>query len=1030
MIAALQAATDGALAGRGAMVLVAGEPGIGKTALVARAAVDAAAAGMVVAWGRGAEGPGSPAYWPWTQVLRNLGALTDDQHVGARHHADAPGTSVDDRFTMFERVVSRLHDASRDRGLLVVLDDLHWADTDSLRLLEFAARHLEERRVLLLGTYRDTEASDQLRHAAGIAEVLHLDGLAVADVAAVMAAMMNGVVADEEAARMWARTGGNPLFVRELTRLAQARPTAADPWGVAAIVDSVREVIDRRLARLSQPCARLLGLAALDGSVVRGWLLGRVLADDADVASLVDEAVATRVLAIDEDSHLRFAHDLFREVLVAAFAAPARRRAHRALGTALESARREGVVVHPAELAAHFTGAAAAGDATAVEPAVRYGREAAADAASRLAFDDAAANLARALEALDTTSPEPGARLALVLDLAAARRVAGQLAAASAAYRDAYSIARHLGDTHSQARAAIGLHHVGVKTGPSPERDAQADLLQATANALSADPGSSAARVHAALARTLHHSMEASRMARARPVAERAVDLARRSGDPDAIVDALLALHDVNWSPGTAARRLDVLGELDGGTPALLAGAVHHHVMLLRAEALLELGDPECRTYIEDVCATAERTRAPVSQWLAVSRRAATALLSGRIEEAADLTQRAERIAERTGDADALWIADIQRWELARFTGGRSTYARKRPDADPTVEAWPPWRAVILLDADELDTATASLAGFTAGQAWGPGVNAGYDLWFPAIAAEAAARCGTDQLRGDLYEMLAPFAGTHVGCGAWVAYCGPVDHYLGALAGSLGRVDAASAHFDAAAEQCRQLHAPLWADLGRDRYRQIAGPRGPSAKRFKRIGPVWSVAFDGTQALIPDAKGIRDIATLLARPGQPVPAAQLAGVAFSSSGQPALDRTALAAYRARLQDLADDIAHADAEHDSERAARARVERDAIVAELTRSVGRGGRPRRLGDDIERARKTVSARIRRALRLIEQHHLPLANHLRDSLETGTTCTYKPHSPIDWDLAPASALRPSDERDSERGGAGKSGPRPRSS
>lgn len=1002
MVAALRAAIEAALAARGSMVLVAGEPGIGKTALVAQAAVEATAADMVVAWGRGAEGPGSPAYWPWTQVLRDLGGLADDEHVGARDDADGPDPSAEDRFEMFDRVVSRLHDASTDRGLLVVLDDLHWADTDSLRLLGFAARHLEGRRVLLLGTYRGGEASDELLHATGTAEVMHLDGLAVGDVATVMAAMMNGAVADEEAARMWARTGGNPLFVRELTRLAQARGTGANTWGIAAIVDSVREVIDRRVARLSQPCARFLGLAALDGPVVRTWLLGRVLADDADVVALVDEAVAARVLVVDEGSRLRFAHDLFREVLNASLAAPARRGAHRALGTALESARAEGVVVHPAELAAHFTAAATAGDHTAVEPAVRYGQEAAADAASRLAFDDAAANLARALEALDTTSCEPGARLALVLEVAAARRAAGQLAVAAAAYRDAYSIARHLGDTDSQARAAIGLHQIGIKTGPSPERDAQAALLQAAADVLGVDPGPLAARVHAALARTLYHSMEASRMARAGPVAEHAVDLARQSADPDAVVDALLALHDVNWAPGTAARRLDVLDQLDRGTPTLGVGAVHHHVTLLRAEALLELGDPECRARIEELCATAERTRTPTSQWLALSRRAATALLSGRIEEADDLTRRAERIAEQTGDADALWIADIQRWELARFTGGRSTYARKRPESDPPVETWPPWRAVILLDADDVDAATATLAGFTAGQAWGPGVNAGYDLWFPAIAADAAARCGTDELRAELYELLAPFAGTHVGCGAWVAYCGPVDHYLGALAGSLGRIDAAASHLDAAAEQCRQLHAPLWAELRRDyRDRHVVPPSGSSGNRFQRTGPVWSVSFGGAQAIVPDAKGLRDIATLLARPGQHVPAKQLAGTAAPSRGQPAVDQTAVAAYRTRLADLDDDIAQADSDHDLERGARARVERDAIVTELSRSLGRGGRPRRLGDDTEKARKTVTARIHRAVRLIENHHTLLADHLRDNLTTGTTCSYQPPQPVDWTL-----------------------------
>ena len=161
------------------------------------------------------------------------------------------------------------------------------------------------------------------------------------------------------------------------------------------------------------------------------------------------------------------------------------------------------------------------------------------------------------------------------------------------------------------------------------------------------------------------------------------------------------------------------------------------------------------------------------------------------------------------------------------------------------------------------------------------------------------------------------------------------------------------------------------------------------------------VAFDGTRTHVPDGKGLHDIAVLLARPGQPVPASDLAGTIAPSRGEPALDRRALAEYRARLRDLDDDIADAESGHDPERAARARVERDALVAELTRSVGRGGRPRRLGDDTEKARKTVTARIHRALRLLDTHHPALAAHLRQAVHTGTTCRYEPAHPIDWEL-----------------------------
>ena len=161
----------------------------------------------------------------------------------------------------------------------------------------------------------------------------------------------------------------------------------------------------------------------------------------------------------------------------------------------------------------------------------------------------------------------------------------------------------------------------------------------------------------------------------------------------------------------------------------------------------------------------------------------------------------------------------------------------------------------------------------------------------------------------------------------------------------------------------------------------------------------WPTA--ASRPTCPTPKGLQDIAVLLAHPVQPIPASDLAGTVTRSRGEPALDRQALTAYRARLRDLDDDIAEADSNHDPERAARARAERDALVTELTRSVGRGGRPRRLGDDTEKARKTVTIRIQRALRLLDSHHPALASHLREALRTGTTCSYQPAQPLTWEL-----------------------------
>ncbi len=204
-------------------MLVVGEPGIGKTVLVADAVDTMAARGIQVAWGRAIEGSGAPAFWPWTQVLRAAGSLAADEHVG-------DDESGDDQFRLFDRVLRRLDEHSRTDGLLVVLDDLQWADADSMRLLEFVARQLSGRRLAIVGTYRDTEAGDTAPpsrcHGRGHPPrgAAH-GGRRRHDVRA------TGADVDlDGAARLRERTGGNPLFVHELTRLAQTRAAIREMW--------------------------------------------------------------------------------------------------------------------------------------------------------------------------------------------------------------------------------------------------------------------------------------------------------------------------------------------------------------------------------------------------------------------------------------------------------------------------------------------------------------------------------------------------------------------------------------------------------------------------------------------------------------------------------------------------------------------------------------------------------------------------------------------------------------------------------
>lgn len=165
---------------------------------------------------------------------------------------------------------------------------------------------------------------------------------------------------------------------------------------------------------------------------------------------------------------------------------------------------------------------------------------------------------------------------------------------------------------------------------------------------------------------------------------------------------------------------------------------------------------------------------------------------------------------------------------------------------------------------------------------------------------------------------------------------------------------------------------------------------------------MWVLCYADRQVHLPDAKGLHDLATLLAAPGQPVPAFTLLGRPQRPGGaDPVLDERAKAAYRARLAELDAEIDEAGSWHDRHRAAKAGAERDALVHELTAAAGLGGRTRRLGDEAERTRKTVTARIRSTLQCIERAHPELGAHLRASVTTGMSCSYAPTEPTRWRL-----------------------------
>jgi hypothetical protein len=383
--------------------------------------------------------------------------------------------------------------------VLVVLDDLHWADEPSLRLLGFLARALAVEPVALLGAYRDTEASPGLHKIAGQAQQLALAGLAPDDVGALARELAGTTLPPQVTAQLWERSGGNPFFVRELIRLLLAQGSWHQP---AQIPASVAETLRRRLARLSTECVRLLEWAAIAGRDIDVGLLtrGAAVGDEPAALSLLDEARRAGVIA--GTSPPRFTHDLYRETIIEGLSTTTRTAINLSVGRALQA--RSGPA---ARVAAHLL---AAGP-QARQDALDYSLLAAREATARLGHEDACAYYLRALAIISdrgTSGAGTGDRIEILLELAASHERTGRSDLAAQRFSQAADASRAAGDAVGLARAALGIQTLGYRSGA---RNADLlDLLREAPWRLEEAGGPLAlwSRVLAEQARTLRHGSD------------------------------------------------------------------------------------------------------------------------------------------------------------------------------------------------------------------------------------------------------------------------------------------------------------------------------------------------------------------------------------------------------------------------------------------------------------------------------------------------------------------------------------------
>jgi predicted ATPase len=842
----LQAALEDTLAGRGRLVMLAGEPGIGKTRTAREFAAYAQKRGALVLWGRCHERAGAPPYWPWVQILRAYVQERDTAQLGTEMGAgavdiaaivpevrerlsDLPmpprfGDPEQARFRLFDAFTTFLQRASEPLPLVLILDNLHWADKPSLLLLEFLAQECGAHRMLVLGTYRDMEISRQHPLTEALAELtrerslsrLLLRGLNRDDVAHFLAATTGMVSSHMLVETVYTQTEGNPLFLTEVVRLLAQEgeitsehvpPPQRLTLGLPA---GVREVIGKRLNRLSSPCNQLLTIAAVVGREFSLKEAVRLLDEplEAHALELLEEAMAARVIEEMPQAvgYYQFTHALIRTTLHDEITMTRRAQLHRRIGAALEELYEANLEPHLARLALHFGEAAPHGDAPkAVHYAVRAGER---DEA-QLAYEEAARHYTMALRALTLQEPvDESTRCQLLLALGEAQRKAGEFPQALETFRCAADIAKTLGLPEALAYAALGFEETSWR--PGLPGDLSARLLTAAFEMLGEGDSTLKARVLGSLTRAVAYT---GALDQAAMVERQAVEMARRLGDMATLAAALKAPFYALWElPHIEARRATVTELIK------LANKIGDKDLLVQAHTwrlfdLMALGDVQAVAAQLDVCSQlAEELRQPFYLYANMTFRAMYAIFTGHFVEGEQLAQQALAIGQRLRGQDALGVFGVQMFTLRREQGRLKELApvvKHFVQTSPKASTWRPGLALIYSELGlEQETRTEferlaadDLATIPQDARW---------IACMVYLAEICAFLGDAHHAATLYQYLVPYDGYNIVVSGSVASYGAASRYLGMLAATMSHWEEAQRHFEDALAMNGRMEAKTW----------------------------------------------------------------------------------------------------------------------------------------------------------------------------------------------------------------------------
>ena len=828
-------------AGEGRRVaFLAGEPGSGKSRLVRELAGEVAAEGATVLYGDCDAVVGTP-YGPFAAALEHLVRHADPDVL--RPHLvrgggelarllpglsarvgdlpDLPAADADaERHRLHTAVTDLLVGISSERPLLVVLEDVHWADASTLGLMRHLVRSGAGAQMLLVATFRDDEADVPAELASALVDVyrtegvvrIRLAGLSEGEVEEFVRLTSGAEPSADLTTAILGLTGGNAFLVTELWReLLDANVVEVGRGGARLLrpaaelgtPTTVREVVNHRLTRLSAAANELLALAAVAGADFELETVRRTeVVPGTVLLEAVDESVRNGMLVEEPGRRLayRFAHELVRRAVTDRLSAPRKAEFHLLVAEALEAQRPHADSrALLAALAYHYAAAAPVGG---VERAVDYNLLAADSAVRALAFGEAEDRFRVALE---LGVREPAERVDVMLRLGEACHRAGHADAALEAFRRAADVARALRHPEGLARAAIGFEQAAWR--PAIHDAESVELLEEAAARLEEDDSELRALVLRGLARALELRGESGRAALAR---DESIAMSRRRSDPRTLGATLATAY---WARGSSTneevtrmlleardigRELEDV-EIEGEA---LSWLVPSYVVLCDHDA--------ARETLALLFGVARRLSEPFLLHVAEHYGSAIALCDGDLAEAEHAASRSQEWGKLLTGRDASGTHAIQMFGLRREQGRLAELAPvvRLLDADARASAWGPGLAALYAELGMEDEARRELR-----RILDEGLGSlRSSLWLASLVylADACAALGDVETAEVLYPELAAYSGANVMVGHLVACYGAMDRYLGTTAAVLGDWELAEDHFHAALALNTRLGARTW----------------------------------------------------------------------------------------------------------------------------------------------------------------------------------------------------------------------------